>query len=112
MSEPLTPKLEQMDIIPAQELAKKVPLSSPAKQEPSPSPSKSTTPVTNVKPGPQLIGDLPIARKEATSTFEELEDNHYQYGTLGRSKETLESMMCDCQYEHGWWFPLLCPLPQ
>jgi len=54
-----------------------------------------------VRKGPQLIGDLPLAEEEARRTFVELTDNHYQYGTLGRSREALESMTCDCQYEHG-----------
>lgn len=66
----------------------------------------SVTPpvVQDTKParkGPQLIGELPRAEKEALSTFVELPGNHYQYGTLGRSREALESMTCDCQYEHG-----------
>ncbi|KZT23009.1 SET domain-containing protein [Neolentinus lepideus HHB14362 ss-1] len=51
--------------------------------------------------GPQLIGYLPRAEEEARATFEEIPDNHYQYNTLGRSREALESMTCDCQYEHG-----------
>jgi hypothetical protein len=54
-----------------------------------------------VRKGPQLIGDLPLAEEEARRTFIELTGNHYQYGTLGRSREALESMTCDCQYEHG-----------
>ena len=87
-------------------------------EEPYPTPTfeeQSETPSTNsgsptppvaqdVKPvrqGPQLIGDLPVAQEEALSTFIELQGNHYQYNTLGRSREALESMTCDCQYEHG-----------
>ena len=54
-----------------------------------------------VRKGPQLIGDLPRADVEELRTFVELTGNHYQYGTLGRSREALESMTCDCQYEHG-----------
>ncbi|EPQ55865.1 SET domain-containing protein [Gloeophyllum trabeum ATCC 11539] len=67
----------------------------------------ATPPVSmssDVKPrpkGPQLIGHLPRAEQEARSTFEEIPQNHYQYNTLGRSREALESMTCDCQYEHG-----------
>lgn len=57
--------------------------------------------VKPVRKGPQLIGDLPVAQEEALSTFVELQGNHYQYNTLGRSREALESMTCDCQYEHG-----------
>ena len=49
----------------------------------------------------QLIGDLPRAEEDAHKTFQELPGNHYQYGTLGRSREALESMTCDCQYAHG-----------
>ncbi|KXN83993.1 Histone-lysine N-methyltransferase, H3 lysine-36 specific [Leucoagaricus sp. SymC.cos] len=50
---------------------------------------------------PQLIGDLPVARQEALKSFDEIPDNNYQYKTLGRSRELLESMTCDCTYEHG-----------
>lgn len=76
------------------------------KDEGTPTIEESTTPpiVTDAKPvrkGPQLIGDLPLAQEEALRTFVELPGNHYQYGTLGRSREALESMSCDCQYEHG-----------
>ncbi|THH26928.1 hypothetical protein EUX98_g7264 [Antrodiella citrinella] len=68
--------------------------------------TKSVTPPlppskTKKKPEAQLIGDLPRAEGDALKTFEELPGNHYQYGTLGRSREALESMTCDCQYEHG-----------
>lgn len=57
--------------------------------------------------GPQLIGHLPRAEEAALKTFVEIQDNHYQYGTLGRSREALESMTCECQYEHGRCFVLL-----
>lgn len=68
----------------------------------SETPSKSSTPVPRPKPaGPQLIGDLPIAREEALKTFVELTGNHYQYNTLGRSREAMEGMICDCVYDHG-----------
>lgn len=60
--------------------------------------TKRSPPARN---GPQLIGDLPVARAAALATFEELSANHYQYGTLGRSREALEGMICDCQYQHG-----------
>lgn len=92
--------------------------SSPLKTEPSPkdeddvptilkrsaSPSVSpkpevTPPIPAAKPpkrGPQLIGDLPVARDEAMLTFAEIGENHYQYSTLGRSREALESMTCEC----------------
>jgi histone-lysine N-methyltransferase SETD2 len=49
----------------------------------------------------QLIGGLPIARQEALVSFNEISENNYQYKTLGRSRELLESMTCDCTYEHG-----------
>ncbi|KIJ61209.1 hypothetical protein HYDPIDRAFT_177115 [Hydnomerulius pinastri MD-312] len=83
-----------------------------AQAEPSPPPqtkretSESSTPApsADVKPkrtGPQLIGDLPRAEEAARATFVELPNNHYQYGTLGRSREAGESMTCDCVYDHG-----------
>ncbi|KAI0028737.1 hypothetical protein K488DRAFT_57880 [Vararia minispora EC-137] len=65
--------------------------------------SESSTPEpvpTPVRTGPQLIGHLSLANDEARRTFEEIADNHYQYNTLGRSREELESMTCDCVYEH------------
>ncbi|KAK7688537.1 hypothetical protein QCA50_008075 [Cerrena zonata] len=56
---------------------------------------------TKTKLEPQLIGHLPRAEEDALRTFTEIAENHYQYNTLGRSREELESMTCDCQYEHG-----------
>lgn len=76
----------------------------PTTEDQTPKAEASMTPPANskpVSPGPQLIGDLPRAEAEALRTFVEISENHYQYGTLGRSREALESMMCDCQYEHG-----------
>lgn len=77
----------------------------PSKPEPSPPLKRESSEyATNAKPkpiGPQLIGDLPRAEAAAHATFVEIPDNHYQYGTLGRSREEGESMTCDCQYEHG-----------
>ncbi|KAH9943768.1 hypothetical protein B0H21DRAFT_865088 [Amylocystis lapponica] len=73
-------------------------------EDPRPSatpPVSSRAKVKSEPVGPQLIGHLPVAREEASRTFVEIADNHYQYGTLGRSREALESMTCDCQYEHG-----------
>jgi histone-lysine N-methyltransferase SETD2 len=55
-------------------------------------------PVLNVL---QLISGLPVARDEALKSFNEIPDNNYQYKTLGRSRELMESMTCDCSYEHG-----------
>lgn len=53
------------------------------------------------KKEPQLIGYLPRAEPAALKTFIEIPENHYQYQSLGRSREAGESMTCDCQYEHG-----------
>ena len=66
---------------------------------PTPTESKSATPAP--KAGPQLIGHLPRAENDALSTFEQIRDNWYQYNTLGRSREALEGMNCDCIYEPG-----------
>lgn len=99
------PKLEDLDDV------KPPPETPSVKTEPSPPPllkrekSESTTPApANGKPKratPQLIADLPRAEQAARATFFELSENHYQYNTLGRSREALESMTCDCVYEHG-----------
>jgi hypothetical protein len=70
---------------------------------PGASSSRRTQQQQQQRAGPQLIGDLPVATAAAMDTFEELAQNHYQYGTLGRSREALEGMNCDCQYEHGWF---------
>ena len=53
----------------------------------------------------QLIGDLPVARQEALASFNEIVENSNQHKTLGRSREALESMTCDCVYEYGQFFP-------
>ncbi|KAG8215170.1 hypothetical protein J3R82DRAFT_8679, partial [Butyriboletus roseoflavus] len=99
------PKLEDLDDV------KPPPETPSVKTEPSPPPSlkreksESSTPApANGRPrraGPQLIGGLPRAEQEARTAFIELPENHYQYNTLGRSREALESMTCDCVYEHG-----------
>jgi histone-lysine N-methyltransferase SETD2 len=49
----------------------------------------------------QIISDLPVARESALGTFNEIFDNNYQFKSLGRSREILESMTCDCTYDHG-----------
>ena len=49
----------------------------------------------------QLISDLPVARESALGTFNEIFENNYQFKSLGLSREILESMTCDCTYEHG-----------
>lgn len=104
------PKLEDLDDV------KPPPETPSVKTEPSPPPSlkreksaSSTPALANGKPkraGPQLIPDLPRAEQEARTTFVELPENHYQYNTLGRSREALESMTCDCVYEHGQFYDL------
>ena len=72
----------------------------PSDAQPKPAP-----PVSSAKKppaaAPQLISHLPRAEKEAMSVFTEIECNHYQYSTLGLSRELLESMTCDCQYDPG-----------
>ena len=98
-------KLEDIDDV------KPPPETPSVKTEPSPPPplkrekSGSSTPMpANGKPkraAPQLIGGLPLMEEEARATFVELIENHYQYNTLGRSREALESMTCECVYEHG-----------
>lgn len=101
--------VEQEGVKPEEQHVKLTPDTSAAvKPEPSPppkrEPSESSTPAPNVKlkrSGPLLIGDLPLAEQQARATFTEIADNHYQYSTLGRSREALEGMTCDCQYEPG-----------
>jgi len=77
----------------------------PIKSEPSTSTSPSTSPKPEstipaqrkpLKKGRQLIGNLPVAREEAMRTFIEIQESQYQYSTLGRSREALESMTCEC----------------
>ena len=81
------------------------PSTTKAKSEtPAPSPTKQT------KAGPQLIGHLPRAEEAALKVFERLDANHYQYSTLGRSREVMESMTCDCQYVPGPFFEHLLML--
>ena len=70
-----------------------------ASTSPSTSPKPESTPPAQRKPlkkGPQLIAHLPTAREEAMRTFVQIQENHYQYSTLGRSREALESMTCEC----------------
>ncbi|KAF4588782.1 histone methyltransferase set2 [Pleurotus pulmonarius] len=63
-------------------------------------PSTSKSKKSSKRSEAQLIGGLPVAREAALGTFDEILDNHYQYGTLGRSREALEGMTCDCSYAH------------
>ena len=79
--------------------------SSSSKSTPSATPAPSGRSKGKATKAPaQLIGHLPRAEGEAMKVFVEIPSNHYQYGTLGKSREALESMTCDCQYEHGEWF--------
>jgi hypothetical protein len=59
------------------------------------------TPRKGVSAPLQLIGDLPVARDEALASFSEIQDNNYQNKSLGRSRELLESMTCECTHEPG-----------
>ncbi|KAF7420904.1 histone methyltransferase set2 [Pleurotus ostreatus] len=72
----------------------------PQTSEPINRPSTSKSKKSSKRSEAQLIGDLPVARGAALETFVEILDNHYQYGTLGRSREALEGMTCDCSYAH------------
>ncbi|KAF7324844.1 Histone methyltransferase [Mycena kentingensis (nom. inval.)] len=96
-----------------------------SEDEPEPSPTRDSTPATasrmsnshsrsatppsgasnahgskkKKKAAPvQLIGDLPIARDAALATFTELGANNYQNKSLGRSREALEGMSCECAF--------------
>ncbi|KAI9432731.1 hypothetical protein H4582DRAFT_1820762 [Lactarius indigo] len=70
--------------------------STSASASPKPEPTTPSVPTKPLRKGPQLIGDLPITTEEAMKTFVQIEENHYQYSTLGRSREALESMTCEC----------------
>lgn len=72
-----------------------------SKSTPSATPAPSGKKGKALKAPVQLIEHLPRAEEEALKCFAEIPANHYQYGTLGKSREALESMTCDCQYEHG-----------
>ncbi|KAH6904496.1 histone-lysine N-methyltransferase [Coprinopsis sp. MPI-PUGE-AT-0042] len=80
---------------------------SPSPPENAPAgPSKAPSPPTKAANGrkatvaeAQLIGDLPVAREDALGTFNEIKCNNYQYKSLGRSREYLESMTCDCVFD-------------
>ncbi|KAF7297264.1 Histone methyltransferase [Mycena indigotica] len=50
----------------------------------------------------QLIADLPIARDDALDTFTEIQANTYQNKSLGRSREALEGMSCECAYSQAY----------
>ncbi|CAK5271481.1 unnamed protein product [Mycena citricolor] len=67
---------------------------------PTPPPVKAATAANGRKKKPeapvQLIGDLPIARDAALATFTVIEANNYQNKNLGRSREEMEGMSCEC----------------
>ncbi|KAG5644281.1 hypothetical protein DXG03_008766 [Asterophora parasitica] len=65
---------------------------------PPPIPTPTTGSKKSQASAVQLIGDLPIAREDALATFNEIEQNNYQFKSLGRSREALESMTCDCTF--------------
>ena len=46
------------------------------------------------------FGDRPRAEEDDLETFVEIPENHYQYSTLSRSTEGLESMPCN--FQHRW----------
>ncbi|EJD05050.1 uncharacterized protein FOMMEDRAFT_105290 [Fomitiporia mediterranea MF3/22] len=101
-SVPPTPKDELLDedmklsVSPAPSAMTSIKVDTPSRSSSTPIPT-----MPKQKPGPQLVGDLPRAEESAMRTFEELEENYYQYSTLGRSREALESMTCDCQFVPG-----------
>ncbi|KAK7045470.1 histone methyltransferase set2 [Paramarasmius palmivorus] len=68
-------------------------------KRPSPPAGASSSSRKAVASAPQLIGHLPVAREEALASFTEMPDNWYQYKSLGRSRELLESMTCDCVFD-------------
>ncbi|KAF7326676.1 Histone methyltransferase [Mycena venus] len=71
----------------------------------TPPPLSARTPSAGTKkkstPPLQLIGDLPIARTDALATFNEISDNNYQNKSIGRSREAMEGMTCECIYRKG-----------
>lgn len=106
-----TPTIEKMDVDQDSRPISDSPATTPTLDQVTPplGPSSTkrgsnnkATPAPKAKPAPpQLIPDLPVATEKALKTFEELTANHYQYGTLGRSQEELESMTCDCTWDGG-----------
>ncbi|KAJ7619409.1 histone methyltransferase [Roridomyces roridus] len=82
-----------------------------ASKSPTP-PSRTRTPavVPKKKPGRavQLIGELAVARDAALATFIELSANNYQNKSIGRSREAMEGMTCECIYQRGQDLSLAC----
>ncbi|KAJ8075139.1 histone methyltransferase set2 [Marasmius tenuissimus] len=78
-----------------------LPNSASSSKTSTPPPTAASTSRKSQKAPPQLIGHLPIARDEALGTFTEMPDNWYQYKSLGRSRELMESMTCECQFIPG-----------
>ncbi|EAU87663.2 histone-lysine N-methyltransferase [Coprinopsis cinerea okayama7 len=70
---------------------------SPNESSKSSSPTAtSSKPQKASTPGPQLIGDLPIAREDALKTFNEIPFNNYQFKSLGRSRESVLKTFAPC----------------
>ncbi|KAJ7452106.1 hypothetical protein B0H11DRAFT_1742432 [Mycena galericulata] len=75
-----------------------------ASRSPTPPPLATRTPSAKKKKAPQprqLIGDLPVAREDALTTFTELPGNNYQFKNIGRSREGTEGNTCECTYKRG-----------
>ena len=72
-----------------------------SKSSTPPALSSSKNPRKAASAAIQFISDLPVARESALETFNEIFENNYQFKSLGLSREILESMTCDCTYEHG-----------
>ncbi|KAJ6554544.1 hypothetical protein B0H19DRAFT_150279 [Mycena capillaripes] len=70
---------------------------------PPPQPARTSSAAAKKKSAPplQLIGDLPVAREAALGSFNEIPDNNYQNKSIGRSREAMEGMTCECNYRKG-----------
>ncbi|KAJ6463484.1 histone methyltransferase [Mycena sanguinolenta] len=70
---------------------------------PPPSRTRTSSAAAKKKSAPplQLIGDLRVARTDALDTFNEIQDNNYQNKSIGRSREAMEGMSCECVYRRG-----------
>lgn len=65
----------------------------------------STAADTSTSRLPRLIDHLPLAEGSALDTFEILENNLLHHKSLGCSHQSLDTMICDCQYDpckHFW----------
>lgn len=93
-----------MDETPSPDSAVSMASPTPTSSKSPPPPPQRGGPSKKKKKVPlpvQLISELPIARDEALSTFTEMEENWYQSQKMGLSRETLESMQCDCVFKPG-----------